>query len=87
MALLSSRCSASRGSSGRCRTDSLITISYSEYEQMRQRAEERYVIVQRRTFDSLLMKTKALQELCDQLVKHLPEEIRSEKGRHGEIYQ
>lgn len=80
-------CAASRGNNVRSRTDSLVTISYGEYEMLKQRADERYVVVQRRTFDSLLTKTKALQELCDQLVKHLPEEIRSEQKPSGQTNQ
>lgn len=85
--LLFARCAATRGGSRCCRPDSLVTISKDEYEMLKQRADERYVVVQRRAFDSLLMKTKALQELCDQLIKHLPEEIRSENNRPGETYQ
>lgn len=77
--LLFGRCAASRGAGGDPRNDSLVTISRQEYELLRQRADERYVVVQRRVFDSLLMKTQALQELCDALVKHLPVEIRSEQ--------
>ena len=71
------RCATSRVTGGDVRNDSLVTISRQEYELLRQRADERYVVVQRQVFDSLLMKTKALQELCDALVKHLPEEVRS----------
>lgn len=85
--LLFARCAATRGGGRCCRPDSLVTISAGEYEMLKQRADERYVVVQRRVFDSLLMKTQALQELCDQLVKHLPEEIRSENNRPGETYQ
>ncbi len=78
--LLFGQCAASRGAGAESsRNDSLITISRQEYELLRQRADERYVVVQRNVFDSLLMKTKALQELCDALVKHLPVETRSEK--------
>lgn len=85
--LLFARCAASR-CDGRCgRADSLVTISQGEYRMLKQRADEHYVVVQRRVFDSLLMKTKALQELCDQLVRHLPEEIRSENSHSGEIHQ
>lgn len=86
-ALFLSRCAASRGGGRHGRPDSLVTIPQGEYRMLKERADERYVVVQRRVFDSLLMKTKALQELCDQLVRHLPEEIRSEKDRPGEIYQ
>lgn len=77
--LLFGRCAATRNAGGEIRNDSLVTISRNEYALLRTQADERYVIVQRRTYDSLLTKTRELQELCDALVKHLPVEIRSEK--------
>lgn len=73
-------CTATRKAGGVASNDSLVTISRNEYALLRKQADERYVVVQRRTFDSLLMKTRELQELCDALVKHLPVEVRSEKN-------
>lgn len=77
--LLFGRCAATRNAGGEIRNDSLVTISRNEYGMLRAQADERYVIVQRRTYDSLLTKTRELQELCDALVEHLPVEVRSEK--------
>lgn len=77
--LVFSRCAATRNAGGVVSNDSLVTISRNEYAMLRTQADERYVVVQRRTYDSLLMKTRELQELCDALVEHLPVEVRSEK--------
>lgn len=77
--LIFGRCAATRSTDGGARNDSLVTISRNEYALLRKQADERYVVVQRRTYDSLLTKTRELQELCDALVEHLPVEIRSER--------
>ena len=72
-------------SSARCcrcaATDSLVVLPRAEYDELHRRADDRYVVVPRRMFDSLQRKTQSLQELCDQLVKHLPQEIRSVNTR------
>lgn len=57
--------------------DSLVVLPRAEYDELHRRADDRYIVVPRRMFDSLLHKTQSLQELCDQLVKHLPQEIRA----------
>ena len=65
----------------RAAADSLVVLPRAEYDELHQRADDRYVVVPRRMFDSLQQKTQSLQELCDQLVKHLPQEIRSVNTR------
>ncbi len=65
----------------RAAADSLVVLPRAEYEALHRRADDRYVVVPRRMYDSLLHKTQSLQELCDQLVKHLPQEIRAVNSR------
>ncbi len=65
----------------RAAADSLVVLPRAEYDELHRRADERYVVVPRRMFDSLLHKTQSLQELCDQLIKHLPQEIRAVNPR------
>ena len=65
----------------RAATDSLVVLPRAEYDELHRRADDRYVVVPRRMYDSLLHKTQSLQELCDQLVKHLPQEIRAVNSR------
>lgn len=77
-ALLGTGCGASRPAAGSRPDDSLMLISRHEYRMLRAQADDRYVVVRRRTYDSLVNKTRALQDVCDQLVKHLPDEVRSE---------
>lgn len=72
---------AYRGCCRRAATDSLVVLSRAEYEELHRRADDRYVVIPRRMYDSLLHKTQSLQELCDQLVKHLPQEIRAVNSR------
>lgn len=77
-ALLGAGCGTSRPAAGARSDDSMMLIPRHEYRMLRAQADDRYVVVRRRTYDSLVEKTRSLQEVCNQLVKHLPDEVRSE---------
>jgi hypothetical protein len=72
-----SGCGTVQNASRNTGADSSVTISRGEYDLMKKLADERYIFVEKRTFDSLLNKTKALEEVNRELVKHLPEERRA----------
>lgn len=78
--LLAASCAGTR-SVARCQEpcparDSLVRISPNEYRDLQRRVDERYVVVLRREYDSLLRKTQSLKELCDILVKKIPNEMK-----------